>query len=299
MRPNPALKKLGFADDDRLVILHCDDLGMCQATLSAGQELAEAGLVSSYGAMVPCSWFPSVAAWYRDNPDLDIGVHLTLTCEWDRYRWGPLSTRDRDSGLIDDEGYFYRDNEGVQKRASEDSVLHELRAQIEQAKTLGMEPTHIDTHMGTVVHERFFPLFIQVAQEYRLPLLMFRSSKEQLLQEGWNEAMVDAIVKALATLEDQGFPLLDDLTSMPLEEVIDPESRLALAKQKFSELPPGITHFLFHAASDTPELRAIAPDWRGRVADLQLFTSPELRYFIKEQGIHIIGYRALRDLLRE
>jgi hypothetical protein len=86
---------------------------------------------------------------------------------------------------------------------------------------------------------------------------------------------------------------------MPLEEAIDPESRLALAKKMFAELPPGITHFLFHASSDSPELRTIAPDWRARVADLQVFSNPELGDFIKGQGIQVIGYKALRDLLRE
>jgi len=64
-------------------------------------------------------------------------------------------------------------------------------------------------------------------------------------------------------------------------------------------LPVGITHFFMHAAQDTPELRAIAPDWEIRVADYQAFLSGELRDFIRNQGIHIIGNRVLRDLMRQ
>lgn len=298
MEANPTLKKLGYAEDDRLAIIHCDDLGMCQATISAGQELAEAGLTSSYAAMVPCGWFPAAAAWYRDNPDLDIGVHLTLTSEWSSMRWGPISTGDRATGLFDEEGYFYRDSESVQEHAKEEAVLQELRAQINMAKALGIEPTHIDSHMGTVFHERFLLLYAQVAQEYHLPAMMFRWSKEQLLKDRWSETTAEAAINTAAALEEQGFALLDNIVMMPLEEAVDFESRLALAKKLFAELPPGITHFLFHASSDSPELRAIAPDWQARVADLQVFTSPELADFIKEQGIHIIGYKALRELIQ-
>jgi predicted glycoside hydrolase/deacetylase ChbG (UPF0249 family) len=117
MNPNPLLKKPGLADDDRLVILHADDVGMCQASLTAFADLVEFGLVSSGATMVPCPWFPAVAAYCREHPGVDLGVHLTLTSEWDTYRWGPLSTRDPASGLLDGEGYFYRCSEGVQEHA--------------------------------------------------------------------------------------------------------------------------------------------------------------------------------------
>ena len=95
---NPILAHLGFRPDDRVVIIHADDLGMCHATIPAVAELFDAGLVSSAATMVPCPWFPAVAAYARANPAVDIGVHATLTCEWDACRWGPLSTRERHRG---------------------------------------------------------------------------------------------------------------------------------------------------------------------------------------------------------
>jgi len=110
---NTALRELGFSAADRVVIVHADDVGMCNATVNAFFELADYGVISSGSVMVPCPWFPAVAAACRGNADIDVGVHLTLTSEWDRYRWGPISTRDPASGLLDEEGYFYRNCGGV------------------------------------------------------------------------------------------------------------------------------------------------------------------------------------------
>jgi len=98
MTPNPILKKLGFADDDRVVIIHVDDVGMCHASLQAFADLWDAGTISSGAVMTPCPWFPATAAWARAHPEVDLGVHGTVNAEWDGYRWGPVSTRDRATG---------------------------------------------------------------------------------------------------------------------------------------------------------------------------------------------------------
>jgi hypothetical protein len=65
----------------------------------------------------------------------------------------------------------------------------------------------------------------------------------------------------------------------------------------FEALPPGLTHFVLHPAVDTPELRAITPDWPSRVADYQAFSSRELREYVRRSGVQVIGYGELRDLL--
>lgn len=114
MRPNPVLRRLGFSDCDRVALIHTDDIGMCQATVDAFADLAGFGLISCGATMVPCPWFPLAADFCRRHPGVDMGVHLDLTCEWDLYRWGPISTREPGSGLIDREGYLYRTSEEVQ-----------------------------------------------------------------------------------------------------------------------------------------------------------------------------------------
>ena len=95
-------------------------------------------------------------------------------------------------------------------------------------------------------------------------------------------------------LEDSGLPLLDVLGGMHLDT---DENRLERTKQAFSDLKPGITHFIIHPAEDTPELRAITPDWRCRVADYQNFMNEDLRTHIQKIGVHVIGYRALKETL--
>ena len=103
--PNPVLKQLGLNDEDRLVIFHADDIGSFQSSLAAYRELFDFGLLSAASTMVPCSWFPAVAAFcreQRDHPSLDMGVHLTLTSEWGGCRWGPVTAQDAASGLLDE-----------------------------------------------------------------------------------------------------------------------------------------------------------------------------------------------------
>src|SRR5438270_361375 len=127
---NPILQELGFLPNDRVVVVHADDIGMCHSTVPAIDELMAFGLVTSASAMVPCPWFLEVAAWHQRNPQFDLGIHLTLTSEWDRYRWGPISTRAESSGLLDDQGYFHRTTLAVRRLAQREAVGLELRRQI-------------------------------------------------------------------------------------------------------------------------------------------------------------------------
>ena len=291
METNPILNKLGFSNRDRLVIIHTDDIGMCHASIQAYSELVEFGLISSGATMAPCSWFPQVATYCRQKPKVDMGIHLTLTSEWDSYRWSPLSTHSRDSGLIDSEGYFYRSSEEVQLHGKPESVEKELQAQVDRALTAGLDITHLDTHMNTVAHPKYILSYIQLAVQHKLPFLFPR-----LDEAGYTQLGMDAEIAAIAagyvqTLEEQGIPLVDYVSGLNLDQ---PLSRLEQAKQALSELPAGITHFIIHPSIDTPELRAIAPDWQSRIADYQTFMDEDLRKFINKIGLQVIGDKPLK-----
>ncbi|HUW09853.1 MAG TPA: ChbG/HpnK family deacetylase [Anaerolineae bacterium] len=297
---NPALKKLGYDKRDRVVIIHADDVGMCQATLPALTDLLDAGLISSAATMVPCSWFPAVAAVCRGHSDVDMGVHLTLTCEYRSYRWGPISTRQPASGLMDEAGYFHFDHVGAQTHAASDAAAREMAAQVARARAAGIDVTHIDTHQISAYHPKFLAAYTGLAVDNGLPLLLLRL--DALRWQALGQALgflIDLetarlLEQAGHDLEAQGVPLLDHITGLPLDR---PEDRVAQARQMFESLPPGLTHLVLHPAVDTPELRAIAPDWPGRVADYQAFTSPELRQYVRSSGLQIIGYRELRRML--
>jgi predicted glycoside hydrolase/deacetylase ChbG (UPF0249 family) len=297
MQPNPVLKRLGLSENDRAVIIHVDDVGMCQATVSAYADLLDFGLISSAAVMVPCPWFPQTAAFCREHHEADMGIHLTVNSEWDGYRWGPVSTRDMTSGLMDDEGYFHRRQPAVQANADPEAVRAELDAQINRALTAGIDATHVDSHMGTVMHPRFVASYRDLALQYKLPPgVLLRGDEDSLWTRGLTQEQIAMGMKMTAELEARGVPLLDNIIGMPLEEH---ENRVERAKSYLEALQPGtITHLLMHAAQDTPELRAIAPDWRARVADYQAFLSADLRDFLRNKGIHVIGYRVIRDLMR-
>jgi predicted glycoside hydrolase/deacetylase ChbG (UPF0249 family) len=293
-RPNPVLKKLGLAHNDRVAIIHTDDIGMCQASVEAFVDLNEVGIISSGAVMVPCPWFLRAAQYAREHTQADLGIHLTLTSEWETYRWGPVSTRDPGSGMIDEEGFFYHLTEPAQTHGDPAAVELELTTQVERAIKAGIVPTHIDTHMGTVAHPKFMGIYIQLALRFHLPPMIFR-----LDEAGWRAAGLDPEFAKMAAglvqqLEGSGLPLLDVLGGMHLDNV---ENRLERTKQAFSDLQPGITHFIIHPSKDTSELQAITPDWRCRVADYQNFMNGELRKHIQKIGVHIIGYRALKNLM--
>ncbi len=295
---NPILRTLGFSPTDRVVILHADDIGSSQGANAAYAELLDAGIISSAATMVPCPWFPAAAAFCRQHsaePRLDMGVHLTLNSEWDAYRWGPISTRDRASGLLDDEGYFPRREPAVQAQADLDAVELELRAQIDRALAAGIDVTHLDTHMLTLFHPRLLPIYLRLSQETGLPAFLLRPETAALRHWSHRLEHVELLIQQARAAEAAGLPLCDHLVVMPLDQH---ESRLAVAQELLASAPPGLTYFLCHPAIDSPELRAFAPDWRARVADYQLFTSEAWRAALAASGAQVIGWRPIREALR-
>src|SRR5919205_960428 len=128
----------------RAVVPHVDDLGASHGANSAFLDLAARGLVTCGAVMVPCPWFREIAEAAAADPALDLGVHLTLTSEWAHYRWAPISTASGTSGLIDADGYLWRDVASLRRHLVPEAAEAELRAQIERAIAAGLTPTHID-----------------------------------------------------------------------------------------------------------------------------------------------------------
>jgi predicted glycoside hydrolase/deacetylase ChbG (UPF0249 family) len=297
-QPNPYLERLGFAATDRVVVLHADDIGMCHSSVAAYAELVACGALSSAAMMAPCSWFPAAVAAYHQHParpPLDVGVHLTLTSEWETFRWRPLAVTDRASGLLDAGGYFHRLAAPVRAQAAPEAVARELAAQIETALAAGLDLTHMDSHMLTLFHPRLLPIYFDLARAYRLPAFMLRAERDTWMRHGLSRAAANEIVAVTGRAEADGLPLFDSFYVMSLSAHA---GRLEEGLQALAKCPPGLTHFALHPAADTPEIRAMAPDWRSRVADLALFASEAWKEVVAASGVKVIGYRALRDALR-
>ena len=290
---NPVLGKLGMAPDARVVIVHADDVGMCHAANVAFWETQSYGIVTCGAVMTPCPWVPEMAAWCRGHPEADVGVHITLTSEWEGYRWRPVSTADPRSGLVDEAGYMWRSNEDVYQHMDPAAAIAEMRAQIDLALAMGIDVTHIDTHMGTVAHPQLTPAYIQLAIEYQIPAMMPRLSEAELQIEGIDMQTGAALMHQLDDLEATGFPVLDHLYPA-LNEGVD----LDAYREWFDLAQPGIAHMRLHASVPGFDVEAITDSAPRRIADYQVFLRPELKAHIAEQGIHRIGYRPLRDLIR-
>jgi chitin disaccharide deacetylase len=296
MEPNPVLRRLGLSATDRVAIIHADDIGMCQASVDAFADLWGAGIVTAGAVMVPCPWFLHAAAWARANPGADLGVHLTLTCEWETYRWGPVSTRDPRSGMVDGEGCFYRTTPEAQAHGRPRAMGRELHEQVRRALGSGIDVTHVDTHMGTVAHPALMRRYADLALANQVPAMILRPDEAAWRALGLSAPFAHVAAGYARGLERRGMPLLDRTVGMPLDST---EDRLELTKRMLSALPAGVTHFIIHPSRDTPELRAIAPqDWACRAADHRTWTGAAVQRHLRDIGVHAIGYRALRGLMR-
>ena len=269
--------RLGYADDAKLLIVNCDDLGSCHAANVGVYEALRDGVATSASLMVPCPWAREAASRYRGE---DIGVHLTLNAEFDLYRWGPITHA---PSLLDGDGGFPRTLEDIWDHADVDEVRRECRAQVERAIYWGFDVSHLDSHMGALqLRPEFFDVYLELAVDFRLPIRLSGESTENL---------VGFPFRKLAADEGVVFP--DHFVY-----VRGVGSRRVI-ERALVDLRPGVTELYVHPAIDTAELRSAQPDWAARVDDHDLVTGHStLRSLAERAGAALIGYRQLRDLQR-
>ncbi|HLI44984.1 MAG TPA: polysaccharide deacetylase family protein [Acidimicrobiales bacterium] len=269
-------ERLGFAPDARVLIVNCDDLGSSHAANVGVYDSLREGVATSATLMVPCPWARGAAAEYRGE---DVGVHLTLNSEWDLYRWGPITQA---PSLLDGDGGFPRTVADVWEHADLDEVRRECRAQVERAIYWGFDVSHLDSHMGTLqLRPEFFDVYLDLADEFRLPLRLSGAATERVIGFPFRR-----LASERGVLFPDHFVYVNGVGS-----------RQGVSRA-LESLPPGVTEVYFHPAADMPELRAMSPDWRGRVDDHDyLVDRGGLRREIERYGIQLIGYRQLRDLM--
>jgi hypothetical protein len=289
-------ERLGFSRADRIAIVHADDIGMCHATNQGAFEAFEKGIVTCGSVMVPCPWFREAVDRARDDPNLDLGVHLTLNSEWERYRWGPVASRGAVPSLLDDQGYLPRTAIETLQKARPEEVEIELRAQIERALAAGIDVTHIDAHMGTAFLPPFAEISARLAIEYRLAALAVRPDTDALRALGLHE--VPPIFTHLCDrLEANGIPVLDGFCADSLS--FDGSNGLGHSRGRLARLRAGVHYLICHPARGDEELSAVTPESaQQRDFERRFFGGEEGRRALEEEGIHTIGMRALRDLVR-
>lgn len=294
-RPSLA-ERLGFAADDRVVVVHADDIGMCHAANQGAFEALRNGPATCGSLMVPCPWFREAADVAREDPSLDLGVHLTLNSEWPHYRWGPVAGRSAVPSLLDDQGYLPRTIAEVWRAARPDEVETELRAQIEHALESGVDVTHLDSHMGAVFFPGLLEVYAKLASEFRVPLFAVRPDRKALERIGL-QAAEPVFRKLVDALEADGLPVLDGFDASSLDF---PEGRgEAHNRERLAGLPAGVSYLICHPARDGEELRAVTPaSAHQRDFERRFYGGEPGERVLADAGLLTVGMRALRNLMR-
>ena len=287
---NSFLARMGYGPDDRVLILHIDDMGFCHAANAASLACLTEGSATCASILVNGPWFQEAVQMAKANPQLDLGVHLTLTAEYPTYRWPALSSRDPETGLLDADGYLWATREDAVRKVSVAAAEGEMRAQIEGALAAGIDVTHIDTHMGSVVHPKFLGSYLRLAHEYGVPAFLPRITRDRLQALGEGD-MADELLQVLAMIDTDQVPTLDDII---IETLVPKTSKHDFYRDLIKGVQPGLTHLLFHPAVAGAELEAIADTHASRHADYEAFLDRSLRDFAESLGIHLVGYRDLK-----
>ena len=282
---NTLTEQLGYPPDAKLLIVHADDLGFTHSVNAASIKALESGAVNSASIMVPCPWFPEIADYARSHPDFDFGLHLTLTSERVYYRWGPVAPADRVPSLLDENGYFHHDWTVTTKIDPREADV-ELRAQIDRAYSLGIRPTHLDSHQYRLdsTGKELFEVALRLAHEYRLPFFVTRDwfKDDPYLEKtlGPDDVVIDHTIT--------------------IDPAAPPEKWADFYKNAMRNMQPGVTELVIHLGYDDAELRAATRErdswgaaWRQREFDF--FTNPAFGQLLRDQHIQLITWRQIAN----
>ncbi|MCP9198582.1 polysaccharide deacetylase family protein [Gramella sp. GC03-9] len=281
-------EKLGYAPDSKLLIIHADDAGVSHSENIATIKGMENGIVNSASIMVPCPWFPEIAAYARKHSkEKDFGLHLTITSEWRDFKWGSTSSKNEVPSLINPHGYFYHLVDSVVVHSKAIDVEKEIDAQIKKALDFGIDVTHLDAHMGAVMSTPdFLEKYIKKGREYQVPVLLSRE--------------IVAFEELESRLELTSRDIITDHVYQANPEIYSNLGMEKYYEKVLNELQPGLSVILIHLAMDNEEMKAVTidhPDWgsKWRQDDLDFFTSQKARRLIEANNIKLVTWREIRD----
>jgi hypothetical protein len=279
---------LGYPRDSKLLIIHADDMGLSHSVNMATIKAFNSKGITSGSIMIPCPWSKEMLGYVKAHPGMDVGIHLTLTAEWENYKWGGVTSSDQIGSLLDSVGDFYPTVGQLGKTGKGEEARKELKAQVEKAIAAGVSPTHLDTHMGSVLaNPELIKVYLGLSDQYRLPVLFPRTYVGMLPPD------IASVMKEKIFLLDNLF-MLD--RSMIKGKWIDPY------KTAIENMKPGLNMIIVHLAIDNDEMKAICTGhddfgskWRQN--DLDLVTSKEFAELLKANNIRLITWRQVKDVM--
>ena len=277
--------------DAILVIVNIDDVGLHKDETEASFRALNFGMVKSGSIMVPCPNYNQVIKLWRENPGIELGIHLTLTCEWgEKYPWVPVLSKEDVPSLYNPEGIMWQSVEELLQHAKRKDIALELEAQINKVLETGLKPSHIDCHM--VFHEQFdlLPIVIELSRKFNLPM---RVSSRRIYK-------LPFIKNNIRSLRRRGYVFPD--TQMGMYISGGQNQSFEFRKEKYHEhlrsLKPGVHNIKVHMAFQTKELEKIMGHHSSsiRQIDYEVWTSDDTKKFAEKLGIIFIGFRPLQQL---
>lgn len=274
---------------------------MCNAANEAVFDLFESGCLKSATIMLPCKTAPDAVQFSIDHPEYAIGVHLTLTSEWGKYRWKPLTDG---KSLIDGEGFMWHEGEDVGKHAKLDEIEAEVRAQIDLAHSMGMKPSHIDNHMGSLYGHQtgrlsLLKMTLRVCGEYHYAYRLFSKADRRVCPDGVPYFLYVAASHLTAKWSKKYNVPVPDYLMFPdwtNDMRTSYEHYRDTILKIWTDIPDGITETFVHPARESDELKFITARWRDREWEYQILKDPETHKYLKEHGVELISYRDLLEM---
>jgi len=284
-------ERLGYPKGRKIVILHADDIGMCpEANISAKRQLTT-GNIQSCAVMMPCENAQEFIEWAKANPNHDIGLHLTLTSEWQKHRWPGLTGHIETPGLHDEDEKLWHKVIQVAQNASPSEVEAEIRAQMNQSLEWGYRPDHIDTHMGTLYsNPKYTAAYLKMAEEYNIPAMVL-DFRNPAIVEGFRSQGYPIDDEMIRVVNEYKLPKLDFFSSAPKGDTY--EEKISNFKELIRSIPPGITEIIFHPSDLTDNLKTITNSWQQRSWEAQMFADEDLIQFFKDEELIFTNWKEI------
>jgi predicted glycoside hydrolase/deacetylase ChbG (UPF0249 family) len=293
------LEDLGFSAEQRVAVLHVDDMGLCEVANQGALE-ALAGAATCGSIMVPCPGFdPLLGDLERqpkapDGSDWDLGIHLTLNGAYQGPSWAPVCKNV--PSLTTSDGHLWPTNEQVLAHALVEEVEEELRAQIDKALAAGIDVTHLDSHMGTLFDLKFVDLYLRLAVDYRLPVFVPRIRREHLASHALPDEL-ERYLEIIESAEALGFPIFDGFEANSLR--FEPGNGLEHNRTRLQGLSPGLSYYITHCARGDEERQAFDKGWCLREEERRIFAEGKGAAWLLEFEIKTLGMRPLCQFLRD
>ncbi|QHW33439.1 ChbG/HpnK family deacetylase [Paenibacillus rhizovicinus] len=294
------IEKLGFTANDRLLIINADDFGITKGTNEAIINLFEDNAITSASIMIPCSDSKEAMEISKQKGIKNIGIHLTLT-SGELSPYTPAFNKRTLNSLIAADGKFHADVALLERNADEDEVRMEMEAQIQSAIVNGIDPTHLDSHAGSVMGlftgRDFLEMAFDLCEKYCLP---FNLPNRIVEQPFFNIDQRRLFQKRIASAKDRKIALIDDIVSLPY--CLNPGIAYSKMKNQLAELlrniRPGITQLTLHPSKITDQLKAITSCYTEREMEYRLLKDIDMKQLMNSERINLISWKELRDLQR-